>query len=177
MFKDFGVHMKGGVITERDTQYCTVRIRLPAGIFSVEQMRGIATLAKRYGKGFVHCTARQTVEIPHVDPKKLRALEKALIKNGTPIGSERDEIVNVIACPGTERCKFANIDTASLAKKIDQKLFGKIMPVKCVLQYQAARMPVQVLCLMRLVDGCAPCALKVSARAVEPVLNTVRKMQ
>ncbi|MFA7694107.1 MAG: 4Fe-4S binding protein [Methanoregula sp.] len=130
MFKDLGVHMKGGVITERDTQYCTVRIRLPAGIFSVEQMRGIATIAKRYGKGFVHCTARQTVEIPHVDPKKLRALQKALVKNGTPIGSERDEIVNVIACPGTERCKFANIDTASLAKKIDQKLFGKVMPVK-----------------------------------------------
>jgi len=130
MFKDLGVHMKGGVITERDTQYCTVRVRLPAGIFSVEQMRGIATIAKRYGKGFVHCTARQTVEIPHVDPKKLRALEKALMKNGTPIGSERDEIVNVIACPGTERCKFANISTASLAKKIDQKLFGKIMPVK-----------------------------------------------
>jgi len=130
MFKDQGVHMKGGVITERDAQYCTVRIRLPAGIFSVEQMRGIATIAKRYGKGFVHCTARQTVEIPHVDPKRLRALAKALLKNGTPIGSERDEIVNVIACPGTERCKFANIDTASLAKKIDQKLFGKVMPVK-----------------------------------------------
>ena len=122
--------MKGGVITERDTQYCTVRIRLPAGIFSVEQMRGIATIAKRYGKGFVHCTARQTVEIPHIDPKKLRALEKALMKNGTPIGSECDEIVNVIACPGIERCKFVNIDTASLAKKIDMKLFGKIMPVK-----------------------------------------------
>ncbi|MEN6395061.1 MAG: 4Fe-4S binding protein [Methanoregula sp.] len=130
MFKDKGVHMKGGVITERDAQYCTVRIRLPAGIFSVEQMRGIATIAKRYGKGFVHCTSRQTVEIPHVDPKKLPALSKALLKNGTPIGSERDEIVNVIACPGIERCKFANIDTASLAKKIDQKLFGKVMPVK-----------------------------------------------
>ncbi|HNX17244.1 MAG TPA: 4Fe-4S binding protein [Methanoregula sp.] len=130
MYKDLGVHMKGGVITERDTQYCTVRIRLPAGMFSVEQMRGIATIAKRYGKGFVHCTARQTVEIPHIDPKKLKALEKALLKNGTPIGSERDEIVNIIACPGTERCKFANIDTTGLAKKIDQKLFGKVMPVK-----------------------------------------------
>ncbi|MDD1702957.1 MAG: 4Fe-4S binding protein [Methanoregula sp.] len=130
MFKQFGVHMKGGVITERDSQFCTVRIRLPAGIFAVEQMRGIATIAKRYGKGFVHCTSRQTVEIPHVDPKRLPAMEKALQKNGTPIGSERDEIVNVIACPGTERCKFANIDTASLAKKIDHKLFGKPMPVK-----------------------------------------------
>lgn len=130
MYRDLGVHMKGGVITERDSQYCTVRIRLPGGLFSIEQMRGIARIAKRYGKGFVHCTARQTVEIPHVDPLKLKAIEKALIKNGTPIGSERDEIVNIVACPGTERCKFANIDTGSLAKKIDQKLFGKVMPVK-----------------------------------------------
>ena len=32
--------------------------------------------------------------------------------------------------PGDQRCKFANIDTVSLAKKIDAKLFGKEMPVK-----------------------------------------------
>ena len=127
---DFGVHMRGGVITERDASFCTVRIRLPAGIVTVEQMRGITRIAKKYGQGFVHCTSRQTIEIPHVSPSKLKTLEKALAKNGTPIGSERDEIVNVIACPGIERCKFANIDTASLAHKIDQKLFGKEMPVK-----------------------------------------------
>ncbi|MDD5025677.1 MAG: 4Fe-4S binding protein [Methanoregula sp.] len=127
---DFGVHMKGGIITERDPAFCTVRVRLPAGILPVEMMRGIARIAKTYGQGFVHCTARQTIEIPHINPAKLRAVEKALAKNGTPIGSERDEIVNVIACPGTERCKFANIDTASLARKIDAQLFGKNMPVK-----------------------------------------------
>ncbi|MEN6442455.1 MAG: 4Fe-4S binding protein [Methanoregula sp.] len=127
---DFGVHMRGGVITERDANFCTVRIRLPAGIATVEQMRGISRIAKKYGKGFVHCTSRQTIEIPHVNPAKLKILDKALAKNGTPIGSERDEIVNVIACPGIERCKFANINTASLAQKIDQKLFGKEMPVK-----------------------------------------------
>lgn len=122
--------MKGGVITERDANFCTVRIRLPAGLFSIDQMRGIARIAKKYGNGFVHCTTRQTIEIPHVDPSDLKRLEKALAKNGTPIGSEKDEIVNVIACPGTERCKFANIDTIALAKKIDERLFGKDMPVK-----------------------------------------------
>jgi len=130
MEKYLGIHMKGGVITERDAELCTVRVRLPAGIISVEQMRGIAALAKKYGKGFVHCTARQSVEIPHVDPARLKSLARELEKNGTPIGSEKDEIVNIVACPGTERCKFANIDTGSLAKKIDAKLFGKDMPVK-----------------------------------------------
>ena len=130
MRTDFGIHMKGGVITERDADFCTIRIRAPAGIFSVEQLRGIAMIAKKYGTGTVHCTTRQTLEIPHVKPVLLKKVEKALSKNTTPVGSEKDEIVNIIACPGVERCKFANIDTISLAKKLDEKLFGKVMPVK-----------------------------------------------
>ena len=78
----------------------------------------------------VHSTTRQTLEIPHIKKDFLKKLGKALEKNGTPIGSEKDEIVNIIACPGTERCKFANIDTIGLAKLIDTKLFGKAIPVK-----------------------------------------------
>ncbi len=130
MQTNFGIHMKGGVITERDADFCTVRIRAPAGILTVDQIRGVANLAKKYGMGIVHCTTRQTLEIPHVDPVVLKKLEKELKKNGTPVGSEKDEVVNIISCPGTERCKFANIDTISLATKIDQKMFGKEMPVK-----------------------------------------------
>ncbi len=130
MHRDIGIHMKGGVITERDPDYCTVRLRAPAGVFSVDQLRGIAALAKKYGKGTVHSTTRQTIEIPHVSAADLKKLAKRLEKNNTPVGSEKDEIVNIIACPGTERCKFANIDSVSLAKEIDFKLFGKEMPVK-----------------------------------------------
>jgi sulfite reductase beta subunit-like hemoprotein len=121
MRTDFGIHMKGGIITERNADFCTIRIRAPAGIFSIEQLRGIATIAKKYGTGTVHCTTRQTLEIPHVNPALLKKVEKALAKNETPVGSEKDEIVNIIACPGIERCKFANIDTISLAKKLDVK--------------------------------------------------------
>jgi len=130
MYTDLGVHMKGGVITERNPEFCTVRIRAPAGVLSIDQIRGLAKIAKKYGDGFIHCTTRQTLEIPHVNPEMLKKIEAELEKNGTPIGSERDEVVNIIACPGTERCKFANIDTIHLARKIDEKLFGKNMPVK-----------------------------------------------
>ncbi len=122
--------MKGGVITERDADFSTVRIRAPSGILTTEQLRGIAKIAKKYGTGVVHCTTRQTVEIPHVNPMVLKRMAQQLEKNGTPVGAENDEVVNIISCPGTERCKFANIDTISLAKKIDEKLFGKAMPVK-----------------------------------------------
>lgn len=122
--------MRGGVITERDADFCTVRLRAPAGIFTIDQLRGIATLARKYGSGEVHSTTRQTLEIPHVRGDSLKKLARDLEKNKTPVGSEKDEIVNIIACPGTERCKFSNIDTVSLARKIDAKLFGKEMPVK-----------------------------------------------
>ncbi|MDD4138103.1 MAG: nitrite reductase [Methanoregula sp.] len=130
MRQEFGIHMKGGVITERNPDFSTIRIRAPAGVLTTEQLRGIAQIAKKYGTGVVHCTTRQTIEIPHVNPKALKRVALRLEKNGTPIGSEKDEVVNIISCPGTERCKFANIDTISLAKKIDAKLFGKEMPVK-----------------------------------------------
>ena len=130
MRTDFSIHMKGGIITERDADFCTIRIRAPAGNISVEKLRGLTAIAKKYGSGTIHCTTRQTIEIPHVDPKSIKKIAGLLQKNGTPIGSERDEIVNIIACPGIDRCKFANIDTISLAEKIDRKLFGKEMPVK-----------------------------------------------
>ncbi|MBO4522227.1 MAG: nitrite reductase, partial [Methanomicrobium sp.] len=83
-----------------------------------------------YGQTEVHLTTRQTIEIPHIHYTKLEEIEADLLKNGTPVGSERDEIVNIVACPGTNRCKFANIDTISLAMKLDEKLFGKEMPIK-----------------------------------------------
>ncbi len=130
MAKMYGIHMRGGVITERDPDFCTVRVRVPAGNLTVPQMRGLAMIAKQHGKGIVHLTTRQTVEIPHLDPRDLRKVARKLAKNGTPLGSERDEVVNILACPGTERCKYANIDTIGLATKLDQKLFGREMPVK-----------------------------------------------
>lgn len=130
MIKDIGIHMKGGVITERDTEYCTIRTRIPAGVISCGQLRGIADIAERYGAESVHLTTRQTIEIPHMDPGNLDAIARDLAGNATPVGSERDEIVNVIACPGTERCIFANIDSIALAQAIDARLFGKEMPVK-----------------------------------------------
>lgn len=130
MTLEVGVHMKGGVITERNPDMCTIRIRIPAGRITIDRLRGLATIAKRYGDGTVHVTTRQTLEIPHVKPSMLEKIERDLARNGTPVGSERDEIVNITACPGIERCKYANIDSIDLAEKIDAKVFGKEMPVK-----------------------------------------------
>lgn len=121
---------RGGIITERNADFCIVRLRMPAGLITPDRLRNVAAIAKRYGVEEVHLTTRQTIELPHVDPKRLGKLLAVLEKNGTPLGAERHEIVNVTACPGTHHCKYAMIDSVALAKDIDAKFFGKEMPVK-----------------------------------------------
>ncbi|HJJ56081.1 MAG TPA: 4Fe-4S binding protein [Methanocorpusculum sp.] len=130
MKTDSQIYTKGGIITESDGDNCTVRLRMPAGNTTYQQLVSIAEIAKKYGTGEIHLTTRQTIEIPHVPATKLPELYDDLIKTGNDIGAERGEVVNITACPGTDRCKFANIDTIKLAKIIDQKYFCKDMPGK-----------------------------------------------
>jgi dissimilatory sulfite reductase (desulfoviridin) alpha/beta subunit len=130
MVKDADFYTRGGVIPERDPDFCIVRLRIPAGMITPGQMRTVADIAERFGAESLHLTARQTMEIPHVSPDCLLELVTALEKNKTPLGAERDEIVNVTACMGTRHCKYGNIDSLALAREIDRKFFGKDMPVK-----------------------------------------------
>lgn len=120
----------GGVITEADGEHCTVRLRMPAGIATADQLIAAAELAKKYGTDELHFTTRQTLEIPHIPADQLPSFYEELIAAGNDVGAERGEVVNITACPGTHRCKFANIDSVGMAKKIDAKYFGKDMPGK-----------------------------------------------
>ncbi|MDP3563653.1 MAG: 4Fe-4S binding protein [Methanoregula sp.] len=121
---------RGGIITERDQNFCIVRLRMPAGMITPAQMKEVGEIAGRYGVEQIHLTTRQTIELTHVDPSVLEGLLGELEKNGTPLGAEREEVVNITACLGTRNCKFGIIDSVGLAKEIDRKFFGKELPVK-----------------------------------------------
>lgn len=121
---------RGGIITERDPDFCIVRLRMPAGMITPAQMKEVGEIAGRYGVEQLHLTTRQTIELTHVDPSVLEGLLGELEKNGTPLGAEREEVVNITACLGTRNCKFGIIDSVGLAEKIDKKFFGKELPVK-----------------------------------------------
>ncbi|HPY61282.1 MAG TPA: nitrite reductase, partial [Methanospirillum sp.] len=112
------LHEKGGIINEFGGDFCTVRLRIPAGLITVDQMEGIVEIARRYNTE-LHLTTRQTMELVHVSPTSLESLARDLEANGTPIGAEKSEIVNITACPGTDRCRFAMIDSISLARTLD----------------------------------------------------------
>ncbi len=120
----------GGIITQRDPRRCIVRLRTPAGLLTPAQLEGLGRCARKAGLTAVHLTTRQTIELPDVDPRSVAPLLEALAENGTPLGAERNEVVNVVACPGTSTCRLANIETYALAKEIDRRFFGVELPVK-----------------------------------------------
>lgn len=124
------LYTRGGIITERDPGFCIVRLRMPAGMITPEQMQGLGEIAARHGIGKIHLTTRQTLELPHIAPSTLEELVGDLEANGTPLGAEREEVVNVTACLGTRHCKFGIIDSVGLAEEIDKKFFGRELPVK-----------------------------------------------
>ena len=124
------IYESGGVITEADGAYCTLRLRLPAGITTAASLRVLCEITEQFGLSDIHLTTRQTVEIPHINPQILADLGDALAGAGWMVGAERNEVVNITACPGTDRCKLANIDCIALAREIDAKYFGKEMPGK-----------------------------------------------
>ena len=129
LMRKIPLHERGGIIADLGGETFTIRLRIFAGVITPDQMSGLARIARRYGAG-VHLTTRQTIEMFHVDPKHIEKIVRALEKNGTPLGAEKAEVVNITACPGIDRCKYAMADSIALAKILDEKHFGRDMPVK-----------------------------------------------
>lgn len=127
---DYEKLKKSGYIIQRDPQYFTVRLRVPAGELTSAQVDVLAELARKYGRGQIHLSARQGIQIPWVKYNKLGEITKVLTEIGTPPGSCGPRVRNISACVGLPQCPHANIDTHEVAKKIDEKFFGKDLPTK-----------------------------------------------
>jgi len=121
---------KGGYIVQRNPQYFTVRLRVPAGNLTSEQLKALADIAERYGDGKIHLTTRQGVQIPHVKYEDLGEITEELKKIGTPPGSCGPRVRNISACVGEPECPHALVNTYELARKIDERYFGKDLPTK-----------------------------------------------
>ncbi|HLB71596.1 MAG TPA: 4Fe-4S binding protein [Candidatus Methanoperedens sp.] len=121
---------KSGYMKQRQRDLFVVRLRMPCGNVTSEQLAGISKIAERYGTGYVHITARQGIQIPNVDIHNLDAITKELEDNGTPPGSCGPRVRNIIACPGSQECNYGVIDTYGLGLMLDREFFGEDMPVK-----------------------------------------------
>src|SRR5262249_33507786 len=94
-----------------------IGVVLPVGRMSVEQMHGLAAIARDLGDGDLRLTVWQNLLIPGVPTEKLEeaqhaieALDLAIHTNALRSG--------LIACTGNTGCKFAASDTKRHAEDI-----------------------------------------------------------
>ncbi|SNS05206.1 anaerobic sulfite reductase subunit C [Anaerovirgula multivorans] len=118
------------------------RIRVPGGHIDAKYLIMLQEIAEKYGNGTLHITTRQGFEIPGISMKHIPEVNKALQpviegldinqispNTGYPAAGTR----NVAACIGNNVCPFANYNTTSFAKKIEEVIFPNDYHVKIAL--------------------------------------------
>ena len=127
---DFDDLRKGGILKQLQKDYFILRTRIPGGHLKADKLAKFRQIAKKYGKGYVHLSTRQAIEIPWIHIRDLDKLIQGLKKLGIPRGACGPRSRNIVACPGSSVCRFGFTNVEKLAVEFDRKFFGQGVPKK-----------------------------------------------
>ncbi|MDR1928230.1 MAG: 4Fe-4S binding protein [Oscillospiraceae bacterium] len=127
---DYALLKKGGFMRQKQKDYFSLRLAVTGGNLTAAQLSVIAETAKRYGRGAVHMTARQGVEIPFIHLKDIADVKAALAAGGVAPGVCGPRVRTVTACQGSAVCPGGCIETAALARELHERYFGRELPHK-----------------------------------------------
>lgn len=127
---DYATLKKGGFMRQKQKNNFSLRLAVVGGTLTAENLKKIAEVAEKYGDGHVHLTSRQGVEIPFIKLADIDAVKDSLAEGGCRPGVCGPRVRTVTACQGSEICPSGNIDTYDIAKKLDERYFGRELPHK-----------------------------------------------
>jgi len=127
---DYAELKKGGMMRQKEAGLFSVRLHVVGGQLSAAQLRAIEEAAERFGRGRVHLTTRQGVEIPFVPTESLAAVKAFLAGAGVGVGVCGPTVRTVTACQGCQVCPNGVIDAADLARRVDAAFYGDRAPHK-----------------------------------------------
>jgi sulfite reductase beta subunit-like hemoprotein len=108
-----------GICAQRHPGYHMVRVRIPGGRATAEQVEGLASLIDRCGNGWGHITTRQDVEIHSVRTQDLHRAVGGLALLGLTCRSACGHTVrNVVGCPNAGVCPGEVLDVRPWARAI-----------------------------------------------------------
>jgi ferredoxin-nitrite reductase len=100
-----------------------VGIHVPAGRWSVEELRHMADLADRYSNGEIRLTVEQNAMLPNVAPDKIKALlaEPALTLGRMSV-NPGNIVGPMVSCTGAQFCPLAIVETKQTAEAVMAKV-------------------------------------------------------
>lgn len=113
-----------GFHRQRQSGYFSIRLKSIGGHLTAEQLGTIQKVAEKFGKGYVHLTTRQGVEIPFIHIGDVDAVKKILSTNfriGEPVRT-------ITACQGNLVCPHGLIDTKKIADDFERRYCERALP-------------------------------------------------
>jgi dissimilatory sulfite reductase (desulfoviridin) alpha/beta subunit len=127
---DYNALKQGGFMRQSQKDNFSLRLKIVAGTVTAEQLPKLAEVAEKYGKGYVHLTTRQGVEIPFIKLEDIDAVKAELAKVNLHPGVCGPRVRTVIACQGNILCPHGLINAEDIGKKTDERYYGKVLPHK-----------------------------------------------
>ena len=94
-----------GIYGQRQDDVQMIRVKIPQGVLSGEQLRSLGRVAREHSRGFAHVTTRQNVQFHFVKmadvPKAMDALEAVGLTTREACGNT---VRNITACPMAGVC-------------------------------------------------------------------------
>ena len=75
---DYAALKKGGYMRQKQKGYGSLRLAVVGGNLTAENIKTVAEVAEKYGRGYVHMTSRQGIEIPFIKVEELAEVKEAL---------------------------------------------------------------------------------------------------
>jgi sulfite reductase (ferredoxin) len=132
-FKWWGIYTQGdgaGVTggsggVGKATEYFMMRIAIPNGIATAEQLRAIGTLARDHARNLADITTRQAIQLHWLTVESLPDAVAALDAVGlSPRGACGDVVRNVTGCPMAGVDGHEIIDASPLARAVAREVNG-----------------------------------------------------
>jgi anaerobic sulfite reductase subunit C len=115
----------GGFIMQRQANLFTVRLRCPGGKVTAQQLRKAADLSEKYGRGEIHNSVRQSIEIPYVHLDNLPVVAAELAGSSWALASCGPRVRVPTACAGCTWNPNGLMDTQKMCQEVDKHFFGE----------------------------------------------------
>ena len=121
---------KGGFMRQKQNNYFSMRLKSVGGHFTAEQLATVQEVAQKFGKGYIHLTSRQGIEIPFIHLDDVNEVKETLKAGGVEVGVCGPRVRTITACQGNQVCPSGLIDTVKLAQEFDKRYGGRELPHK-----------------------------------------------
>jgi sulfite reductase beta subunit-like hemoprotein len=113
--------VQSNVGAQRQEGFSTVEVKVRRGDLTVEQLRGLAEVMRRYSGGYARTTVHQNVVLRWVRDESVYEVWRALTE--LELGDAgADEITDVVSCPGTDSCKLGITSSMGLNQAVQDRI-------------------------------------------------------